>query len=52
VLRQARLPESPVYFSSGAGHQRLYVYTVVYAGTQLWKDSIWVGSPHPSGAGR
>jgi len=47
VLRQARLPESPVYFSSGTGHQRLYVYTVVYACTQLWKDSKKGGFPAP-----
>jgi len=51
VLRQAQLPESPVYFSSGAGHQHLDVYTVVYAGTQLWIDSKRVGSPHLPGAG-
>jgi len=51
VLRQARLPESPVYFSSGAGHQRLYVYTVMYAGTQSWRDSNGVGSPYLPGTG-
>ena len=42
VLRHARLPESPGSFSSGTGHQRLYIYTVVYAVTQSRKDSFWV----------
>jgi len=37
VLRRPQLPESLVDFSSGTSHQRLYVYTVVYAGTQLEK---------------
>jgi len=42
VLRHTQLPESPDGFSSGTGHQCLYVYTVVYAVTQLRKGSLQV----------
>jgi len=40
VLRQPLLPESLADFSSGTSHQRLHIYTVVYAFTQLGRDSL------------
>ena len=39
VLRRPPSPESLVGFSSGTSHQRLDIYTVVYAVTQLENDS-------------
>ena len=52
VLRHALLSEFPDGFSSGTGHQRLCIYTVVYAVTQSRRDSLWAKSPHPLGTGR
>jgi len=51
VLRHALLPESPDDFSSGTGHQRLHIYTVMYAVTQSGRDSSVGEVPAPPGYG-